>query len=186
VSRAGYLLVEGRGARMGRDKASLPFRGGLLVQSVEQAVRLAAGSAVSVGNPGAYARLAFPAIADLYPGDGPLGGVLTALSHTPAHWHAVVACDLPEITAEFPTPLVQAAEHSGADALVPTGPSGRPEPLCAVYRRRAKGGLEAAFARGVRTVTAALPAVRATLFPAPELSLFQNVNTPEEWAANGA
>jgi hypothetical protein len=35
-------------------------------------------------------------------------------------------------------------------------------------------------------VTAALPAVRTTLFPVPELSLFQNVNTPEEWAAHGS
>ena len=180
------MLVGGRSTRMGRDKASLPFRGGLLVESVAQAVRLAAGSAVLVGNPGAYARLGFPAIAELYPGEGPLGGILTALSHTPAHWNVMVACDMPEITAEFLTTLIEAAEHSGADALVPAGPSGRPEPLCAVYHRRAKRGLEAAFARGVRAVTAALPAVRATLFPAPELSPFQNVNTPEEWAAHGS
>jgi molybdopterin-guanine dinucleotide biosynthesis protein A len=35
-------------------------------------------------------------------------------------------------------------------------------------------------------VTAALPAVRAILFPVPELLSFQNVNTPEEWAAHGS
>jgi molybdopterin-guanine dinucleotide biosynthesis protein A len=171
---------------MGCDKALLPFRGGLLGESVAQAVRLAAGSAVLVGNPQVCARLAFPAIADLYPGDGPLGGILTALGRTSADWNVVAACDMPEITAEFLTTLIEAAERSDADALVPTGPSGRPEPLCAVYHRRARPGLEAAFARGVRRVTAALPAVRATLFPVSELSLFQNVNTPEEWAAHGS
>ena len=171
---------------MGRDKAFLPFRGGLLVESVAQAVRLAAGSAVLVGNPEVCARLVHPAIPDLYPGEGPLGGILTALAHSTADWNVVVACDMPEIGAEFLTALIDAAEHSGADALVPTGPSGRPEPLCAAYHRRARQGLEAAFARGVRAATAALPAVRATLFPVPELSIFQNVNTPKEWAAYGS
>jgi molybdopterin-guanine dinucleotide biosynthesis protein A len=171
---------------MGRDKALLPFRGGPLVESVAQAVRLAAGSAVLVGRPQAYARMAFPAIADLYPGEGPLGGILTALGHSLAEWNVVAACDMPEITAQFLTTLIKAAERSDADALVPTGPSGRPEPLCAVYRRRARPGLEAAFARGVRAVAAALPSIRATLFPVSELSLFQNVNTPEEWAVYGS
>jgi molybdopterin-guanine dinucleotide biosynthesis protein A len=171
---------------MGRDKAILPFRGGLLVESVAQAVRLAAGSAVLVGDPRVYARLGFPAIADLYPGDGPLGGILTALGHTAADWNVVAACDMPGITAEFLTTLIEAAERSDADALIPTGFSGRPEPLCAVYHRGARPGLQAAFAEGIRAVAAALPGVCATLFPVSELALFQNVNTPEEWAAHGS
>jgi molybdopterin-guanine dinucleotide biosynthesis protein A len=165
---------------MGRDKALLPFRGGLLVECVARALRLAAG------DPQTYARLTFPAIADSYPGGGPLGGILTALGHTAAEWNVVTACDMPEITAEFLTTLIEAAERSQADALVPTGPSGRPEPLCAVYHRSARLGLERAFANGVRAVTEALPAVRTALFPVSELQYFQNVNTPEEWAAHGS
>jgi molybdopterin-guanine dinucleotide biosynthesis protein A len=171
---------------MGRNKALLPFRGGFLAESVAQAVRLAAGSAILVGDPKVYARLPFPATPDLYPGDGPLGGILTALDHTPAHWNVVAACDMPDITAAFLTRLIEAAQRSDTDALVPIGPSGRPEPLCAVYHRRARRGLEAAFHNGVRAVSAALPWVRITLFPVSELTLFQNVNTPEEWAAHGA
>jgi molybdopterin-guanine dinucleotide biosynthesis protein A len=146
-------------------------------------VRLAAGSVVLVGNPKVAARSAFPAIPDLYPGEGPLGGILSALGQTTADWNIVVACDMPELTARFLITLIEAAERSDADALVPTRPSGRLEPLCAVYHRRALPGLEAAFAGGVRAVAAAFPQVRATLFPVPEVLLFQNVNTPEEWAA---
>ena len=171
---------------MGRDKAFLPYRGGLLVALAAQAVRLAAGSAVLVGDPKVYGRLGFPAIPDRYPGEGPLGGILTALGHTTAEWNVVAACDMPNITAEFLTALIQAAERSGADALVPAGPSGRPEPLCAAYHLRARPGLAAAFASGQRAVRAALQTVRVNLFPAPEPSIFQNVNTPEEWAAHGA
>jgi molybdopterin-guanine dinucleotide biosynthesis protein A len=92
---------------------------------------------------------------------------------------------MPRITAEFLTTLIEAAERSGADALIPTGLSG-PEPLCAVYHREARNGLEAAFTGGVRAVREALPRVRAVLYSVPDLYYFQNVNTPEEWAAHGA
>jgi molybdopterin-guanine dinucleotide biosynthesis protein A len=167
---------------MGCDKALLPFRGGLLGESVARAVRSAAGSAVLVGNPRRYQPLGYPAIPDLYPGAGPLGAVLTALHHTSADWNLVAACDMPGLSGEFLGILIDAAGRSGADALVPIGPSGRPEPLCAVYRRRSLPLLEHALGRGVRCVRAALEELRATLISVPELTPFQNVNTPEDWA----
>ena len=168
---------------MGCDKALLPFRGGVLVESVARAVRTAAGSAVLVGHPRLYQHPGYPAIPDLYPGAGPLGGILTALRHTSADWNLVAACDMPELSAEFLKLLIDAtAGHPEADALVPIGPSGRPEPLCAVYHRRSRPVLERAFGRGVRSVRAALEDLRATLVSVPELAPFQNVNTPQDWA----
>ena len=164
---------------MGCDKALLPFRGGALVESVARAVKLAAGSAVLVGNPRLYQHLGYPAIPDLYPGAGPLGGILTALRHTSADWNLVAACDMPELSADFLRFLVNAAD---GDAVVPIGPSGRPEPLCAVYHRRSRPVLERALGRGVRSVRAALEDLRVTLVSVPEISPFQNVNTPEDWA----
>ena len=169
---------------MGRDKALLPFRGGPLVRSVARAVELAAGSATLVGNAHRYGDLGFPAIPDAYPGQGPLGGILTALRSDSAAWNLLAACDMPGLTGEFLGGLLDAAERSGADALVPAGPSGRPEPLCAVYHRRALPALEAAFDRGVRKVAAALEEVDAAVLSVLEVTPFQNVNTPEEWAAH--
>ena len=164
---------------MGCDKALLPFRGGLLVESVARAVRSAAGSAVLVGHPRLYQHPGYPAIPDLYPGAGPLGGILTALRHTSADWNLVAACDMPGLSPVFLRLLIDAAD---GDAVVPMGPSGRPEPLCAVYHRRSRPVLERAFGRGVRSVRAALEDLRATLVSVPELAPFQNVNTPQDWA----
>jgi molybdopterin-guanine dinucleotide biosynthesis protein A len=171
---------------MGRDKALLLFRGAPLAESVARAVETAAGSVTLVGHPRRYRHLSFPAIADAFPGQGPLGGILTALRHTGADWNLVAACDMPGLSAEFLRRLVDAAERSGAVALLPAGPSGRPEPLCAVYRRSLLPALETAFAGGARKTTATLQELGATVLPILEVEPFQNVNTPEEWAAHAS
>jgi molybdopterin-guanine dinucleotide biosynthesis protein A len=145
---------------------------------------LAAGSVVLVGHPRLYEHLGYPAIPDLYPGTGPLGGILTALQHTSADWNLVAACDMPELSAEFLRLLIDTAIAPGcpaADALIPVGPNGRREPLCAVYHRRSLAVLERALGRGVRSVTAAVDELRANFVSVPELTPFQNVNTPEDW-----
>jgi molybdopterin-guanine dinucleotide biosynthesis protein A len=183
VSRAGYLLAGGRSTRMGRDKALLPFRGGRLAEVVARAVEEAAGSVTVVGRP---ELLAYPTIADLYPGEGPLGGILTALAHSHAEWNLVVACDMPEVTSEFLAGLLDRATASGRDALIPSGPSGRREPLCAVYRSTAREALEREFARGVRKVMAAVAGLDAAVWVSPQVAHFQNVNTPEDWAGYAA
>jgi molybdopterin-guanine dinucleotide biosynthesis protein A len=64
---------------MGRDKARLPYRGGALAEWVAHAVDAAAGSVTLIGNP----ELGIP---DLYPGEGPLGGILTALAPRELHF----------------------------------------------------------------------------------------------------
>jgi molybdenum cofactor guanylyltransferase len=156
----GFVLAGGRSSRMGRNKALLPFRGGVLIESVAGIVRQAAGEAILVGDPNLYAALGFTVVPDLYPGEGPLGGILTALRHSGASWNLMVACDMPDLTVDFLNDLFARAEGSGADALLPAGPSGRLEPLCAVYHSRS----------------------RPALLDVAEAARFHNVNTPEDWA----
>ena len=168
---------------MGCDKALLPFRGGTLAQAVALKVARAAGSATLVGTSPFRRPADFPVIADLYPGQGPLGGILTALAHTAADWNLVTACDMPALTAGLLAALLDAAESQDPDALVPVGPSGSPEPLCAVYHRRALQPLARQFAGGTRRLVEALEALRAVPYPVAEVSCFQNVNTPQEWSA---
>jgi molybdopterin-guanine dinucleotide biosynthesis protein A len=165
---------------MGRDKARLPLLGGDLVSAVAAAVASAAGDVTLVGHP------ELPSIPDRYPDGGPLGGILTALTHTAADWNLIVACDMPEASAAFLTELVARAMASRADVLLPCGPHGLPEPLCAVYRQRAGAVMEDHFARGVRRVTDALAGLDVEPLVVAEVSHFQNVNTPEDWARYAA
>jgi molybdenum cofactor guanylyltransferase len=165
---------------MGRDKAQLPFRGGTLSTAIAGAVREAAGCAILVGN------LALGGIPDRYPGEGPLGGILTALEHTLSEWNLIVACDLPELTPAFLARLLDTAEAAGYDALLPHTAGGPPEPLCAVYRRSVRDALEERFRSGTRKVTLALEGLAVYSLEVSEAVQFQNVNTPEDWAGYAA
>lgn len=176
------MLAGGKSSRMGRDKALLPFRGGALAGYVAAQVAAAAGSAVLIGDPDKYGHLGYLVIPDRSPGTGPLGGIETALSCTAADWNLVLACDMPAISLEFLRDLLEAAVQAGADALLPAGPSGRLEPLIAVYHRRCRATFERALQMGVRRVTEALAGMEVARWPVNDAGCFKNLNTPEEWA----
>ena len=182
VTRAGFVLVGGNSSRMGRDKARLPIAGGTLVERVAHAVSAAAGSVTLVGAPERYGGLGFRVLADTRLAAGPLAGIHTALSASPAYWNLIVACDMPGISASFLRSLLDAAEASAADCLRPAGPSGFPEPLCAVYHTRCAETIGAALDRNVRKVTDGLAGLRVATWCVAEGGWFRNVNTPEEWA----
>jgi molybdopterin-guanine dinucleotide biosynthesis protein A len=178
----GFVLVGGRSSRMGRDKALLPYRGRALVESVASTVAEVAGAAVLVGTPEIYGGYGYPAIPDLYPGEGPLGGILTALRHSRAEWNLVVACDMPALNAEILRRLFASAEGAKPGAVLPAGPSGLLEPLCALYHTSTRQAIELAFGRGVRKVVDALAAVPLERLAVPDAGVFDNVNTPDDWA----
>jgi molybdopterin-guanine dinucleotide biosynthesis protein A len=167
---------------MGRDKALLPFRAGVLAGHVAATVEAAAGSAVLIGDPLKYGHLGYLVAPDRRPGVGPLGGIETALTSTAADWNLVLACDMPGVSAEFLRLLMDAAERLNPDALLPADPSGRLEPLCAVYHRRCLETFRRALDEDVRKITAALAGLEVARFAVDDAACFENLNTPEEWA----
>jgi molybdopterin-guanine dinucleotide biosynthesis protein A len=179
--RAGFVLVGGASSRMGQDKASLPFHGKTLLEHVVQAVSEAAGPVTLVGAPERYESFKLPRLADTRAGSGPLAGIHTALSASRATWNLIVACDMPGIDGPFLQSLMAAAESTGDDCLIPVGPSGLLEPLCAAYRSRCLAAIGAALDRGVRKVTDGLAGLRMAEWNVVESRWFSNVNTPEEW-----
>jgi molybdopterin-guanine dinucleotide biosynthesis protein A len=171
---------------MGRDKAFLPCEGEALASRTARIACAAAGTVVLIGDPARHAVFGYPVVADRYPGEGPLGGIVTALRDTAAEFNLVVACDMPRLTLEFLDELLTAAEAEPVEILVPTTGDGRLEPLCAVYRQSARAGLERAFDAGLRKVTAAFAGLVVRRFPVQEVACFQNLNTPEDWARYAA
>ncbi len=174
-------MCGGFSSRMGADKALLPFHGRTLLEEVANQVRAAAGSVTLLGPVERYAHLGFPAIPDRQSGCGPLSGILAALESGTADGNLIVACDMPGISAPRLEELLCAAEEADCDCLLPCGPGGQPEPLCAVYHSRALPHLRSLFESGVRKVTSALDGLRVVRHEVEDVRLFVNVNTPLDW-----
>ncbi|MEO7145698.1 MAG: molybdenum cofactor guanylyltransferase, partial [Bryobacteraceae bacterium] len=165
-----------------RDKAWLPHRGTTLAAYVAGEVLTAAGSVTLVGDPGKYAPLGHPVVADHVAGRGPLGGILTALRTTHADWNLIVACDMPAVSADFLRRLLQAADACGGDCLAPRGENGRIEPLCAAYHRRCLPGLEQALASNMLKMQDVVRMLEPVFWPVTEPEWFANINTPADWS----
>jgi molybdopterin-guanine dinucleotide biosynthesis protein A len=165
---------------MGRDKALLPWLGSTLVEVIAARVFEAAGSVMLIGPAEPYANIPIPVVPDLRPGLGPLAGIETALDRTVTDWNLVLACDMPSVTAAFLRELLDRADRLNPDCLVPVVPSGRLQPLCAVYHRRCLEPFRAALESGTRSMTDALASVALMRHPVDSEVLFANLNTPAD------
>ena len=182
TDRAGFVLAGGASRRMGRDKALLPIDGATMVERIATQVRAAAGNVTLIGSPEKYGHLGFPVMADEVEKCGPLGGLYTALRLGIAEWNLLVACDMPHVNETFLSELLEAAEASDADCLVPEI-DGKIDPLCAVYHRRLLGATESAISRKLFKMQDFISTLRTSYWPVADSRPLVNVNTPAEWSA---
>jgi molybdopterin-guanine dinucleotide biosynthesis protein A len=173
----GAVLTGGGSTRMGRDKALIAIDGVPLAVRAATALRDAGANAVVAvgGDLDALEALGLDARTDVYPGEGPLGAILTAFATASTDLVVVLACDLPLIDAATVHCLLQTiGDHAAA---VPV--TDRAHPLCAVYRASRCGAvLGEAFAAGERTVHRALDALDVVRVELPDPDVLRNVNRP--------
>src|SRR5580692_1692239 len=80
---AGYVLAGGRSKRFGQDKARVRLGGEMMLTRTCRLVREVSRSVSVVADRGSrYADSNVWVVEDLWPGEGPLGGILTALLAT--------------------------------------------------------------------------------------------------------
>jgi len=182
-----FILAGGESSRMGRDKARLELGGVPLILRIAKLVESVVGAPAVIGNPEAYGEFDLRAIADDWPGAGPLGGIATALHAAAAPWSLIVATDLPYLTREWLEYLIARSVASSADAVLPMNARGA-EPLCAMYHQRAEPAIRKALERGTRKVTDGLLDVRVETIAPDEWKgfdseglLFKNMNSPEDY-----
>ena len=102
---AGAVLCGGQSRRMGTDKAVVEVDGVAMAERVAEALEPAGcprWCSSEVTSP-LLERFGRPTVADEWPGEGPLGGVLTALRAVGSEAVVVAACDLPSL---MPPPFV--------------------------------------------------------------------------------
>ena len=157
----GAVLAGGQSTRMGFDKAAL------FADRVIAALEAAGAADVLVVRE------------DDQPGNGPLGGIATALRAAAQDVVVVLACDLPDVHPDGIRSLVEALT-STVDVALPPG-----EPLHAAWRRSALPEVLAAIARGDLAVRAVLDRLRVVTVEGLDQRWLRNVNAPADLVQTG-
>ena len=173
---------------MGQDKALMVFGNFPLAARMANLLRCVCGGVTLVGSRAKYSGLGFPVIEDIFPNQGPLGGIHSALSHSEALCSLIVGCDMPYLSAGFLKLLLEVAQNAEADAFVPESKLAGYEPLCAIYTPACLPPLEEALRNGERKISRLLDQLRIRRITCQEWkpydldgNLFCNLNTPEEY-----
>jgi molybdopterin-guanine dinucleotide biosynthesis protein A len=198
LSRMGFILAGGRSSRMGTDKAFLEFGGQTLLDRALAVVGTVSSSVMIVGDPNKFAKYGEtkygstkygPAVADIFPGCGPLAGIHAALTHSSAELNLMLAVDMPFVSTELLDFLFKVAEEDDAIVTVPRVGKGL-QPLCAVYRPAFCATAEQSLREGNYKVDAAFSGVGICVIEEAELATagfsercFFNVNTPQDHLA---
>jgi molybdopterin-guanine dinucleotide biosynthesis protein A len=177
------ILAGGRASRFGgRDKSTLVVGGATILERQLAELSQLTDDVMLVGSATDVPR-SVRLIADRVSGAGPLGGLDAALASARDDAVAVVACDMPFVSAGFLASLLDFVR--GFEAVVPFV-EGRYHPLCAVYTRQCRQRVARRLANGQLTMMGLLDEVRVRVVAPGDLPGFDcrrlvaNVNTPGE------
>src|SRR5262245_32235389 len=176
------ILAGGHASRYGGcDKGQLIVDGRTILDRQLAELR-AAHEILMVGGGNSTAGVRI--VPDTLPGQGPLGGLHTALSESACGVTVVVACDMPYVSADFLNYLASLAGE--ADAAVPVTERGY-HPLCAAYTRACLEPVTRRLRSGQLKMTDALGDLRVRVVSAGEIERFgrrqhllANINTPAD------
>ena len=174
---------------MGRDKALLSRNGETqLARTVALLERHLDRVFVSAraDQSGDAERGRFEQIVDRYDNLGPMAGILSALQSNRAVTWLVVACDLPNVDDPTIDNLLTERDAAREFTAYRSSHDGLPEPLCALYASNSRTTVEAAVDGGLRCPRKMLIRGDTRLLDPVNPSALDNINTPEDLAAQQA
>lgn len=180
---------------MGQDKAAVRLAGRTLLDHMLDKLRaLGLKSSIAGGASGMTQGTAQgidqdPAgwVADERSGCGPMSGLSTALRHGQSPLVLLLGIDLPLLSTPLLAAILERARLTGAMATIPRA-VGRPQPLCAVYRRQLAGAVERLLQAGTFKMMHGIELAAAQSGGAtdvPDVDVL-DVFDVETWAAAGA
>lgn len=176
---AAVILVGGKSSRMGRDKATLPYKGKRLVDVVADAVRGAGISRIYVSG-----KIAdYPSFPDLLSDCGPVSGICSCILRLSMNCNRLlfVPVDMPHVTADLIQLLIDSPSHAAHYA------QGHPLPCIVPMNetviRHADQCIQHMAQHTKFSVKEFLIGLSAAPVEVPEHlhKALTNTNTPEEW-----
>lgn len=183
----GVVLAGGRSRRMGVDKASLVIGDRTLLRHAVDRLVSAGCEPVLVlhRRPDELTDVGVPIHADLEGGQGPLDGIITALTIAPTSVVVTLPVDLPRLDHHDLGRLIDELENrSDVDVVTAVDHNGCEQHLAAAWRtERCLPILQRAFANGERAVHRAISCLATgRSVVSPERLL--NLNTPADLEAD--
>ncbi|MGM0901453.1 MAG: molybdenum cofactor guanylyltransferase [Bacillota bacterium] len=187
--KAGAIILSGgKSSRMGKNKALLPFNDKTNIERIRDELKSLFDDIILVTNdPESYEFLNLKSISDEFPGKGPLAGIHAGLMASDYEENIVVACDMPFVSAELASTLVQNLKHY--DAIIPVIGE-KQHPLFAAYQKRVVPEIEACLKEDRLRVIHLLDKLNVRYLDENDLQvysdgsleeIFFNMNVPEEY-----
>lgn len=175
----GAVLAGGSSSRMGHDKTGLEYLGVPFIDHAIATLSLAVDEVVVCG--GSYSGPA-TTLADAVGVAGPLGGILSALEWADGRPVFVCAVDMPLITVDLVTRLVDPPVEVRQARVAVDAETGDVQPLCGTYGPGVDASIRRRSAGGDSSVFGLLSALDVAYVSADAHTL-TNVNTPSDLAA---
>lgn len=182
----GILLAGGLSRRYGSPKAFAEVDGELFYERAYNALASICNQVVIVSRPELLARFPseYDVITDLdwIAGQGPLAGILSAMTLRPADSYIVLPCDMPFVKAAETDRLMSVVEESSDITAVHN--DNEKIPLFSVWSSRVKGRLQQELADRQYRVMNFMDKVETVWIESSEIHqdplVFRNLNNPED------
>jgi len=179
------IIAGGQSRRMQTDKAFVKVGGKWLIERVIEAITpLFDEVLINTNTPAKYQGWGLPAVPDVWPDKGALGGIYTALRAATHPTVFCVACDMPTLNRNV-IRLIQ-AQAAHWDVVVPRLPDGL-HPLHAIYTKPCAEPIHGLLARDSLKIAPLFELVRTHYLAAeairqidPHFRSFANLNTHED------
>lgn len=126
------ILAGGQSSRMGEDKGLMLLNGKPMISYLIETTTKICASVKIISNNSEYKKFDLPVYSDIYPGNGPLGGLHSGLKHVDTEYNLVLSCDVPFVHEGVLEYLIESSK--GHDATIAVK-DGKVHPLIAVYRK---------------------------------------------------
>ena len=161
---SGIVLNGGSSSRMGRDKGEIVYKGRRLIDiAIESLIAAEVKDVIIVGGEKKIHSLKtnIQYCEDLFPNEGPLGGVITGLRNIKSDIAVILACDYLEIDS---FPLYQ----------------GKEQYLFSAIRTECVEALELQFMKGVRSIHEAVTCLDCVTYESAYPKKLRSANTPSQ------
>ena len=176
---SGVVLNGGESSRMGEPKGELEFLGKPLMEVPLNALKNSNASEIIVigGVRPDWLPLEIRHVDDSYPGEGPLGGLISALQVCNEENVMVLSNDLMGIDSE--TVLAILGKRDTLGVVVPVAGSKR-QVLTSLWKRSLLPILTEVYERGERSIQSALKSLLVSELYEFDENKFANANTPSD------